>query len=159
MAGFGSSAAVTADAAVRERPVAFVELFNLDVDSELLLNLYFSLQWFTLDEVCKGKLHLKLEWLTLMPDPSTLDKVLTDIRADKGQANDGLSSSLLILYLDSARNLPVGLTVGLGCSFPHCVTCSVAVSSLQPDCSSGEGRCHFVVLLTDHSGYSESSSL
>ncbi|XP_040499680.1 extended synaptotagmin-2 isoform X4 [Ursus maritimus] len=37
-----------------------------------------------------------------------LDEVLTDIRADKDQANDGLSSSLLILYLDSARNLPSG---------------------------------------------------
>uniref|UniRef100_A0A8C0IAI6 Extended synaptotagmin 2 n=1 Tax=Bubo bubo TaxID=30461 RepID=A0A8C0IAI6_BUBBB len=32
--------------------------------------------------------------------------VLTSIRADKDQANDGLSSALLILYLDSARNLP-----------------------------------------------------
>lgn len=41
-----------------------------------------------------------------MPNASNLDKVLTDIRADKDQANDGLSSSLLILYLDSARNLP-----------------------------------------------------
>lgn len=45
------------------------------MDSGLLLNLCFSLQWFTLDEVCKGKLHLKLEWLTLMPDTSALDKV------------------------------------------------------------------------------------
>lgn len=35
-------------------------------------------------------------------------QVLADIRADKDQANDGLSSALLILYLDSARNLPVG---------------------------------------------------
>ncbi|NXW05216.1 ESYT2 protein, partial [Fregetta grallaria] len=34
--------------------------------------------------------------------------VLTSIRADKDQANDGLSSALLILYLDSARNLPSG---------------------------------------------------
>lgn len=70
-------------------------------------------QWFSLDEVSRGKLHLKLEWLTLMPDASALDKVLTDIRADKDQANDGLSSSLLILYLDSARNLPVGSPVGV----------------------------------------------
>ncbi|KAJ7403273.1 Extended synaptotagmin-2 [Pitangus sulphuratus] len=37
-----------------------------------------------------------------------LDEVLTSIRADKDQANDGLSSALLILYLDSARNLPSG---------------------------------------------------
>lgn len=72
-----------------------------EVEKERLLD-----EWFTLDEVCKGKLHLKLEWLTLMPDTSALDKVLTDIRADKSPANDGLSSSLLILYLDSARNLP-----------------------------------------------------
>uniref|UniRef100_A0A8C0I9T2 Extended synaptotagmin 2 n=1 Tax=Bubo bubo TaxID=30461 RepID=A0A8C0I9T2_BUBBB len=65
-------------------------------------------EWFTLDEVSKGKLHLKLEWLTLMPTAENLDKVLTSIRADKDQANDGLSSALLILYLDSARNLPSG---------------------------------------------------
>ncbi|XP_042832630.1 extended synaptotagmin-2 isoform X2 [Panthera tigris] len=74
-----------------------------EVEKERLLD-----EWFTLDEVPRGKLHLKLEWLTLMPNASNLDKVLTDIRADKDQANDGLSSSLLILYLDSARNLPSG---------------------------------------------------
>ncbi|KAM9671586.1 extended synaptotagmin-2 isoform 4-T4 [Trichechus inunguis] len=72
-----------------------------EVEKERLLD-----EWFTLDEVPKGKLHLKLEWLTLMPNASNLDKVLTDIKADKDQANDGLSSALLILYLDSARNLP-----------------------------------------------------
>ncbi|XP_034506125.1 extended synaptotagmin-2 [Ailuropoda melanoleuca] len=73
----------------------------IEVEKERLLD-----EWFALDEVPRGKLHLKLEWLTLMPNASNLDKVLTDIRADKDQANDGLSSSLLILYLDSARNLP-----------------------------------------------------
>uniref|UniRef100_A0A8C0QPZ3 Extended synaptotagmin 2 n=1 Tax=Chelonoidis abingdonii TaxID=106734 RepID=A0A8C0QPZ3_CHEAB len=73
----------------------------------ILLNLL-CLQWFTLDEVSKGKLHLKLEWLTLMPTAENLDKVLSGIKADKDQANDGLSSALLILYLDSARNLPSG---------------------------------------------------
>lgn len=72
--------------------------------------------------------------------------MLTDIRADKDQANDGLSSALLILYLDSARNLPVGhavvtawqLVAGLQTlpgdhSFVHrSVTCScLAVSSFH----------------------------
>ncbi|XP_062955571.1 extended synaptotagmin-2 isoform X2 [Cynocephalus volans] len=75
----------------------------IEVEKERLLD-----EWFTLDEVPKGKLHLKLEWLTLMPNASNLDKVLAGIRADKDQANDGLSSALLILYLDSARNLPSG---------------------------------------------------
>ncbi|XP_037372446.1 extended synaptotagmin-2 isoform X2 [Talpa occidentalis] len=74
-----------------------------EVEKERLLD-----EWFALDEVPRGKLHLRLEWLTLVPDASGLDKVLADIRADKDQANDGLSSSLLILYLDSARNLPSG---------------------------------------------------
>ncbi|XP_075804124.1 extended synaptotagmin-2 isoform X3 [Microtus pennsylvanicus] len=73
----------------------------IEVEKERLLD-----EWFTLDEVPKGKLHLKLEWLTLKSDAANLDKVLADIRADKDQANDGLSSALLILYLDSARNLP-----------------------------------------------------
>ncbi|XP_016050020.2 extended synaptotagmin-2 isoform X2 [Erinaceus europaeus] len=72
-----------------------------EVEKERLLD-----EWFTLDEVPRGKLHLKLEWLTLVPHAAHLDQVLMDIRADKDQANDGLSSSLLILYLDSARNLP-----------------------------------------------------
>ncbi|XP_044102872.1 extended synaptotagmin-2 isoform X3 [Neovison vison] len=75
----------------------------IEVEKERLLD-----EWFALDEVPRGKLHLKLEWLTLMPNASNLDKVLTDIRADRDEANDGLSSSLLILYLDSARNLPSG---------------------------------------------------
>uniref|UniRef100_A0A4X1TW62 Extended synaptotagmin-2 n=1 Tax=Sus scrofa TaxID=9823 RepID=A0A4X1TW62_PIG len=73
--------------------------------------------WFALDEVPKGKLHLKLEWLTLVPNAVNLEKVLTDIRADKDQATDGLSSSLLILYLDSARNLPSIYEGDFGCGY------------------------------------------
>ncbi|XP_031213374.1 extended synaptotagmin-2 isoform X1 [Mastomys coucha] len=84
----------------------------IEVEKERLLD-----EWFTLDEVPKGKLHLKLEWLTLMPDAADLDKVLADIRADKDQANDGLSSALLILYLDSARNLPSIYEGNFGCGY------------------------------------------
>ncbi|KAF7692683.1 extended synaptotagmin-2 isoform X1 [Silurus meridionalis] len=63
-------------------------------------------EWFELDEVTSGKLHLKLEWLTPLATPEKLDQVLSSIRADKGQANDGLSSALLLVHLDSAKNLP-----------------------------------------------------
>ncbi|KAK9396100.1 extended synaptotagmin-2 [Crotalus adamanteus] len=94
-----------------------IELFDEDPDKDDFLgSLTIDLievekerhidEWFTLDEVSKGKLHLKLEWLTLKPTVESLDQVLKSIRADKDQANDGLSSALLILYLDSARNLP-----------------------------------------------------
>uniref|UniRef100_A0A803XP38 Extended synaptotagmin 2 n=1 Tax=Meleagris gallopavo TaxID=9103 RepID=A0A803XP38_MELGA len=88
-------------------------LFGVQLFHITLLNF----QWFTLDEVSKGKLHLKLEWLTLMPTAENLDKVLTSIRADKDQANDGLSSALLILYLDSARNLPSIYEGNFGCGY------------------------------------------
>uniref|UniRef100_A0A8C7THM9 Extended synaptotagmin 2 n=1 Tax=Oncorhynchus mykiss TaxID=8022 RepID=A0A8C7THM9_ONCMY len=95
-----------------------IELFDEDTDQDdflgsLLIDVA-ELQkeqkvdeWFVMEEVNTGKLHLKLEWLSLLPTPEKLDQVLTSIKADKGQANDGLSSALLVVYLDSARNLPV----------------------------------------------------
>ncbi|XP_048121776.1 extended synaptotagmin-2-A isoform X2 [Alosa alosa] len=63
-------------------------------------------EWFDLEEVSTGKLHLRLEWLSLLPTAEKLEQVLRSIRADKSQANGGLSSTLLVVYLDSARNLP-----------------------------------------------------
>uniref|UniRef100_A0A674ALD3 Extended synaptotagmin 2 n=1 Tax=Salmo trutta TaxID=8032 RepID=A0A674ALD3_SALTR len=99
-----------------------IELFDEDTDQDdflgsLLIDVA-ELQkeqkvdeWFVMEEVNTGKLHLKLEWLSLLPTPEKLDQVLTSIKADKGQANDGLSSALLVVYLDSARNLPVRLEV------------------------------------------------
>lgn len=35
----------------------------------------FCLQWFVLDDVATGKLHLRLEWLSLLPTPEKLDQV------------------------------------------------------------------------------------
>uniref|UniRef100_A0A3Q1FWC6 Extended synaptotagmin-like protein 2a n=1 Tax=Acanthochromis polyacanthus TaxID=80966 RepID=A0A3Q1FWC6_9TELE len=68
-------------------------------------------EWFVMEDVATGKLHLKLEWLSLLNTPEKLDQVLTSIRADRGHANDGLSSALLVVFLDSARNLPSGKKV------------------------------------------------
>ncbi|XP_040921972.1 extended synaptotagmin-2 isoform X3 [Toxotes jaculatrix] len=63
-------------------------------------------EWFDLEETSTGKLHLKLEWLSLLSTPEKLDQVLRSVRADRSLANDGLSSALLVVYLDSAKNLP-----------------------------------------------------
>uniref|UniRef100_A0A8C7MJK5 Extended synaptotagmin 2 n=1 Tax=Oncorhynchus kisutch TaxID=8019 RepID=A0A8C7MJK5_ONCKI len=57
-------------------------------------------------EVSTGKLHMKLEWLSLLSTPDKMDQVLRSVRADRNLANDGLSSALLVVYLDSAKNLP-----------------------------------------------------
>ncbi|KAM9553502.1 extended synaptotagmin-2-like isoform 2-T2 [Salvelinus alpinus] len=65
-------------------------------------------EWFDLEEVSTGKLHMKLEWLSLLSAPDKMDQVLRSVRADRNLANDGLSSALLVVYLDSAKNLPSG---------------------------------------------------
>uniref|UniRef100_A0A668AKW6 Extended synaptotagmin 2 n=1 Tax=Myripristis murdjan TaxID=586833 RepID=A0A668AKW6_9TELE len=99
-----------------------IELFDEDTDKDDFLgSLMIDMaelqkeqkvdEWFVMDEVATGKLHLKLEWLSLLPTPEKLDQVLTSIRADRGHANDGLSSALLVVFLDSARNLPSGKKV------------------------------------------------
>nr|XP_046263667.1 extended synaptotagmin-2-like isoform X2 [Scatophagus argus] len=99
-----------------------IELFDEDTDKDDFLGcLKMDLaevqrlqkvdEWFVLEDVATGKLHIKLEWLSLLPTPEKLDQALMTIKADRGQANDGLSSALLIVFLDSARNLPSGKKV------------------------------------------------
>ncbi|XP_008289306.1 extended synaptotagmin-2-A-like isoform X1 [Stegastes partitus] len=94
-----------------------IELFDEDTDKDDFLgSLVIDVaelqkeqkvdEWFVMDDVATGKLHLKLEFLSLLNTPEKLDQVLTSIRANRGQANDGLSSALLVIFLDSARNLP-----------------------------------------------------
>ncbi|XP_058637739.1 extended synaptotagmin-2 isoform X2 [Onychostoma macrolepis] len=91
-----------------------IELFDEDPDKDDFLgSLMIDLselhkeqkvdEWFDLEEVTTGKLHLRLEWLSLYPSAEKLDQVLRSIRA-----NDNLSSALLVVYLDSASNLPSG---------------------------------------------------
>ncbi|NXY27556.1 ESYT3 protein, partial [Pomatorhinus ruficollis] len=52
-------------------------------------------EWFPLSKTTSGHLHLKLEWLSLVNDQ---DKLHEDKK--------GLSTAILIVYLDSAFNLP-----------------------------------------------------
>ncbi|XP_057680662.1 extended synaptotagmin-2 isoform X2 [Corythoichthys intestinalis] len=72
-------------------------------------------EWFDLEEAPTGKLHLKLEWLSLLSTTEKLEQVLRSVRADRSLANDGLSSALLVVYLDSAKNLPSIFSGSLGC--------------------------------------------
>ncbi|XP_026169727.1 extended synaptotagmin-2 isoform X2 [Mastacembelus armatus] len=86
-------------------------LGRLMIDIDQLQNEQKVDEWFALEDVSKGKLHLKLEWLSVLSKPDKLDQALMSINAGRGQANDGLSSALLIVFLDSARNLPSGKKV------------------------------------------------
>uniref|UniRef100_A0A7N9B1B4 Extended synaptotagmin-like protein 2b n=1 Tax=Mastacembelus armatus TaxID=205130 RepID=A0A7N9B1B4_9TELE len=88
-------------------------------------------EWFDLEEAPTGKLHLKLEWLSLLSTPEKLDQVLRSVRADRSLANDGLSSAVLVVYLDSAKNLPENQLT------PHCLSVilsqSAKKSSTEPN--------------------------
>uniref|UniRef100_A0AAR2L121 Extended synaptotagmin-like protein 2b n=1 Tax=Pygocentrus nattereri TaxID=42514 RepID=A0AAR2L121_PYGNA len=97
-----------------------IELFDEDPDKDDFLgSLMIDLtelhkelkvdEWFDLEEVSSGKLHLRLEWLSLHSDAEKLDQVHSHRR--RHQNNDSLSSALLVVHLDSARNLPVGSAV------------------------------------------------
>ncbi|XP_077471009.1 extended synaptotagmin-2-A [Stigmatopora argus] len=68
-------------------------------------------EWFSLDDVATGKLHLRLEWLSLLATPDKLDQALAAIRTNRGKANEGPSSALLVVFLDSAKHLPAGKKV------------------------------------------------
>ncbi|KAL7866084.1 hypothetical protein SRHO_G00113310 [Serrasalmus rhombeus] len=83
-----------------------VELFDEDTDKDDFLgrfNLDFGEikkekeidKWFTLQDIQSGKLHLKLQWLSLQTSKELVS-----------QANDGCACAMLAVYLDSASNLP-----------------------------------------------------
>ncbi|XP_072219222.1 extended synaptotagmin-2-like isoform X2 [Leuresthes tenuis] len=105
-----------------------IELFDEDTDKDDYLgSLGIDLnelqkeqrvdEWFSLDDVATGKLHLRLEWLSLLPTPEKLDEALASIKADRGHATDGLASALLVVFLDSARNLPSVFEGNLGSGY------------------------------------------
>nr|XP_012604575.1 extended synaptotagmin-3 isoform X3 [Microcebus murinus] len=52
-------------------------------------------EWFVLNDTTSGRLHLRLEWLSLLTDQEALTE-------DHG----GLSTAILVVFLESACNLP-----------------------------------------------------
>ncbi|XP_030065904.1 extended synaptotagmin-3 [Microcaecilia unicolor] len=52
-------------------------------------------EWFPLSDVASGQVHLKLEWFSLVTDQAKLC-----------ESTNGLSTAMLIVYLDCAYNLP-----------------------------------------------------
>lgn len=56
-------------------------------------------QWFPLEGVQNGEVHLKLQWFSLQTDPSLLT-----------ESADGFACAMLAVYLDNASNLPKDLS-------------------------------------------------
>ncbi|XP_070770340.1 extended synaptotagmin-3 [Enoplosus armatus] len=83
-----------------------VELFDEDTDKDDFIGRYHldlgevkrekeMDQWFPLEGVQNGEVHLKLQWFSLQTDSSLLM-----------ESADGLACAMLAVYLDNASNLP-----------------------------------------------------
>ncbi|XP_052265318.1 extended synaptotagmin-2-like isoform X2 [Dreissena polymorpha] len=62
--------------------------------------------WLPLENVKSGKLHLRLQWLYLSKDPLLLNKSILANNKEGAASKNDLSSCILMVNLDSARELP-----------------------------------------------------
>ncbi|XP_066441259.1 extended synaptotagmin-1 [Eleutherodactylus coqui] len=68
-------------------------------------------KWYQLNNTKSGKLHLRLEWLTLMANPSQLEQVIKMNKEITLKTKGELSAAILIVYLDRAEDLPLKKSV------------------------------------------------
>ncbi|XP_072926978.1 extended synaptotagmin-1 isoform X1 [Hemitrygon akajei] len=64
-------------------------------------------EWFTLKDVERGKIHLKLEWLTLYADPAKLEQALLINNSIAAQNSEEPSAAIMVVYVDQALDLPL----------------------------------------------------
>ncbi|XP_077074870.1 extended synaptotagmin-1 [Siphateles boraxobius] len=65
-------------------------------------------EWYTLKDATSGQVHLKLEWLSLLPSAERLSEVLGKNKniTISGKTADPPSAAILTVYLDRAQDLP-----------------------------------------------------
>ncbi|KAL1272374.1 hypothetical protein QQF64_028236 [Cirrhinus molitorella] len=64
-------------------------------------------EWFTLKDTSTGRVHLKLEWLTLESDTERLEEVLKRNESVVSKTAKPPSGAILAVYLDKAEALPL----------------------------------------------------
>ncbi|XP_039548441.1 extended synaptotagmin-1-like [Pimephales promelas] len=68
-------------------------------------------EWFTLKDTPTGRVHLRLEWLTLEADTGRLTEVLKRNESVVSKTAKPPSAAIMALYLDKAEALPVSNTL------------------------------------------------
>uniref|UniRef100_A0A669CMM4 Extended synaptotagmin-like protein 1b n=1 Tax=Oreochromis niloticus TaxID=8128 RepID=A0A669CMM4_ORENI len=63
--------------------------------------------WFTLKDTDSGRVHFRLEWLSLLPSTDQLEQVLKRNESITNKNADLPSSAILVIYLDKAEALPM----------------------------------------------------
>ncbi|XP_078581432.1 extended synaptotagmin-2-like isoform X13 [Branchiostoma floridae x Branchiostoma japonicum] len=82
-------------------------LGNAAVSISEVVKMGFSDMWLPLEDATTGQVHLRMSWLSLSSQMEALDKSLDQMEKVKRIADaDALSSALLVVRVDSAKNLP-----------------------------------------------------
>uniref|UniRef100_A0A8C5FG47 Extended synaptotagmin-like protein 1b n=1 Tax=Gadus morhua TaxID=8049 RepID=A0A8C5FG47_GADMO len=86
-----------------------LEVYDKDTDQDdFLVTLFFSSpKWFSLKDTPSGRVHLRLEWLTLLPSTDRLEQVLKRNETVISKTADPPSAAILVVYLDKAESLPM----------------------------------------------------
>ncbi|KAM6927192.1 uncharacterized protein FYW49_003387 [Xenentodon cancila] len=63
--------------------------------------------WFTLKDTPSGRVHVKLEWLALLPSTQRIEQILKRNESVTSKNSDPPSSAILVVYLDKAEALPM----------------------------------------------------
>ncbi|XP_031681123.1 uncharacterized protein LOC109891583 isoform X3 [Oncorhynchus kisutch] len=95
-----------------------VELYDKDMDADDFLGRFmmrlsdvissqYTDQWYTLNDVKSGRLHLVLEWVPTVSQPDRLNKVLQLQSLQSYQNKAVPSAALLFVYMDRAHSLPL----------------------------------------------------
>ncbi|KAI1891103.1 hypothetical protein AGOR_G00160500 [Albula goreensis] len=94
-----------------------VELYDKDMDKDDFLGRFkvglsdiisqYTDQWFTLNDVKSGRVHLVLEWLPKVTDSGRLEPVL-EFQSQQAYLNKAVpAAALLFVYMDRAHGLPL----------------------------------------------------
>ncbi|XP_029549721.1 uncharacterized protein LOC115150497 isoform X3 [Salmo trutta] len=95
-----------------------VELYDKDMDADDFLGRFmirlsdvissqYTDQWYTLNDVKSGRVHLVLEWVPTVSQPDRLDQVLQLQSLQSYQNKAVPSAALLFVYMDRAHSLPL----------------------------------------------------
>uniref|UniRef100_A0A7N8X1J7 Extended synaptotagmin-like protein 1b n=1 Tax=Mastacembelus armatus TaxID=205130 RepID=A0A7N8X1J7_9TELE len=86
-----------------------VEVYDKDPDQDDFLGRYMmhSTCWLTLKDTQSGQIHLRLEWLALLPNTDQLEEILKKNESVISKTANPPSSAILTVYLDKAEALPM----------------------------------------------------
>lgn len=87
-------------------------LGTASIDIELLARNGFIDLWYPLEDVKTGQIYLRAMWMSLTPDINLLNQAKVNAKETGFGADDGWSYALLMVTVDQATNLPLGLKSG-----------------------------------------------